>query len=206
MRKLLVIILLASSFLACNKNNPQIDKDGKTLVVYFSCTPDDVDAVTGPTSLYQYNSERVGATQVVAKYIIEKTGADESRITVEEGRYPNDYDALATLSKEERDNDIRPTLTSVTNLDGYQNIIIGFPIWWYQMPMAMYSFFDQYDLSGKNVYVFTTHEGSGLNGSPAEIRKLEPNANISDNGYSVRGTKADKNTDKIDKWLQSIGF
>lgn len=205
MRKLLLLPLLAGAMVACAKNDPKADPTGKTLVVYFSNTPD-LDATSGATELYQYNGERVGATQFVAKHIIAETGADEQRITVDPNRYPNDYDGLATLSKSERDNNIRPALTSTHDLSDYQNIIIGFPIWWYQMPMVMYSFFDQYDLSNKNVYVFTTHEGSGLNGSPSEIRALEPDANISDVGYDVRGTKASQDPSKISKWLKNIGL
>ena len=173
MQKILFTAVMMTALLtACssdddNNTNAPIEPidnpNGKTLVVYFSKTvPDGVDASTGATQVFNYKDRELGATQWVAQQIADRTGADMHRITVADGYYPVTYNELADFARNEKEAGTHPVLTSMlTNLADYQNIIIGTPVWWYTVPMPIYSFLDTYDLSGKNVMVFTTHEGSG---------------------------------------------
>lgn len=81
------------------------------------------------------------STEYFATYIQKQTGADLFRITVAEGHYPATYEPLAEAAKQEHDNHVLPKLMShIDNMDDYSTIIIGYPIWWYDMPMPVYSF------------------------------------------------------------------
>ena len=102
----------------------------KILVIYFSET---------------------GNTQKLAKLISDKVGGDFIRIETEKV-YPTDYNELVDDAKKEKENDDRPKLKTLNiNLDDYDTIFIGYPIWWYQMPMAMYTLFDNYDFADKTI-------------------------------------------------------
>jgi flavodoxin len=91
------------------------------------------------------------------------------------------------------------------NPEDYDVIFVGYPMWWYQMPMLMYTFFDAYDLSGKTIIPFNTHEGSGDGGTYDDIKELEPNATVLD-GFNVRGSSADEADSDLDKWLAGLNY
>ena len=193
---------MAALLTACSSdddnNNPvePIDNlNGKTLVVYFSKTvPDGVDASTGATPVFNYKDSELGATQWVAQQIADRTGADMHRITVADDYYPVTYNELADFARNEKE------------LADYQNIIIGTPVWWYTVPMPVYSFLDTYDLSGKNVMVFTTHEGSGLADAISVIRQQEPQAKVNSSGFQTRGASAGSQSNAINEWLNGLGY
>lgn len=91
-------------------------------------------------------------------------------------------------------------------MDQYDIIFIGYPIWWYQMPMILYTFFDEYDLSGKTIIPFNTHEGSGDSGTYQDIQKLEPNATVLD-GLAIRGGNMSGNqSDTVRSFLEGLGL
>lgn len=194
---------------SCNAktNEPGAPQDGKTVIVYLSQTaPEGVDATTGATPLTTYNGQTMGATQYVATRIQEQTGADVQRITLADDHYPSGYNAMADVAKNERDNNIHPTLTSTHDMSGYQNVIIAMPVWWYTMPMPVYSFLDMVNLSGKNVYIATTHAGSGLNNNPKRVQDEEPNALVSTDGLAIAGESVSQSASSITTWLQRIGL
>ena len=150
-----------------------------------------------------------GNTQKLAKLISDRVGGDFVRIeTVED--YPNpatDYSKLADMAKKERDDDARPELKDLDiNLDDYDTIFIGYPIWWYTLPMPMYTFFDTYDFSGKTIVPFNTHEGSGDGGTYETIKEFEPKATVL-SGLPIRGgDMASDQSSKVDNWLKELGF
>ena len=167
-------------------------KEGKTsldsskvLVVYFSET---------------------GNTQKLAKLISDRVGGDFVRIETVQ-TYPTEYQELADFAKNERDKDIHPELKDLNiNLEDYDTIFIGYPIWWYQMPMAMYTFFDTYDFDGKTIVPFNTHEGSGNGGTYDDIKELEPKATVLE-GLPIRGGDMEQDQGgKVDNWLKELGF
>ena len=113
----------------------------------------------------------MGNTKIVADYISEQTGADQFEIVTH--KYDGmSYKALCDLAQEEQRNDERPAFEGkLTNLDEYDVIFVGGPVWWGTWPQVMFTFFDTYDLSGKTLYPFTTHEGSGLGSCVSDLRK-----------------------------------
>ena len=155
----------------------------KILVIYFSET---------------------GNTQKLAKLISDKVGGDFVRIETEKV-YPEDYDELVDDAKKEKDNNDRPKLKELNiNLENYDTIFVGYPIWWYQMPMAMYTFFDTYDFANKTIIPFNTHEGSGSSGTYEDIQKLEPKAKVL-KGLPIRGgDMTSDQSNKVDNWLKKL--
>lgn len=135
------------------------------LVAYFSePLPDGVDASTSASRVI-VNGDLYGSVEYMAMVISEATGADVVRIQTATP-YPGNFDDLASQADNERQNDIRPALaTEIENFDDYDVLFVGYPIWWYQMPMAMYSFFDEYDFTGKTLIPFSSHGGSGWSGT-----------------------------------------
>lgn len=190
-------------------DNVQADSTGRTLVVYYSQKlPDGVDGTTGATDIVRDGDTQYGANQYLALMIARKTNADTLRLTVSSGYYPSTYNELATFARDERDNNTHPALTSRSiNMSDYDNIFISAPVWWGTIPMPVASFLDTYDLSGKHVFVVTTHAGSGAGSNRSAIEQLEPNAVVSGNVLAVRASSVGANTSStVDDWLKEIGF
>lgn len=208
-RVCLILFGALAVFSACDKplnENQEDGFNGKSIVVYFSNPLPGVDAVAG-ASITIKDGQKYGSVQYIAEVIKEKTDSDIHRITVEENHYPTVYRELADFANAEKADNARPKLTStLTNLDDYDVIFLGTPIWWYTLPMPVFSFLDRYDLSGKKVIPFTAHEGSGLGGAPATIKAEEPYATVETNGFSARGTQTSSQDDAIKSWLKSLGF
>ena len=210
MKKIVWMMVAVALMAGCSSDDenevvePIKDASGKTLVVYFhGPMPDGVDGSTGATPVVNGMS----ATQYVAQQIVDLTGADVHHITVADDHYPKVYDELATFARSEKETGTHPALTSLlTNLSEYKNVIIGTPVWWYTLPMPIHSFLDAYDLSGKNVMVFTTHEGSGLADAIDRIKEQEPNATVSTSGFHSRGNNVASQGDAIRDWITGLGF
>lgn len=173
--------------------------NGKNLVVYFSM-PDNVD-----NSTVVIDGETLGNTQYMAYVIEETVGADIFRIEPETP-YPTDHDTLVDLAKEEQNDNARPKIKdTIENFDTYENIFVGYPNWWGDMPMILYSFFDEYDFSGKTIIPFNTHSGSGFSDTISTIKELEPNAEVLDGKSISRNDIQDAEQEIID-WVKSLGF
>lgn len=146
-----------------------------------------------------------GTTQYVAQVIQEKTGADIFRIE-RQADYPLEYDAVTAQAKEEKENNVHPPIKdTIGDLSSYDTIFLGYPIWWYDAPMPVYSFLDQYDLSGKQVYIFVTHGGSGLSGTVSRIQTAEPGASVDQRGFAIYRTDVASDS-PIQAWLGNLGF
>lgn len=173
--------------------------NGKNLVVYFSM-PDNVD-----NSTVVIDGETLGNTQYMAYVIQETVGADIFRIKPETP-YPTDHDELVDLAKEEQNDNARPKIkANIENFDTYENIFVGYPNWWGDMPMILYSFFDEYDFPGKTIIPFNTHGGSGFSDTISTIKELEPNAEVLDGKSISRNDIQDAEQEIID-WVKSLGF
>lgn len=148
---------------------------------------------------------KTGNTETIANMIAGYTGGDLFRVetvTV----YPDEYNDLIEVAKEEQDNDERSELASaVEDMDKYQTVFIGFPNWWGTMPMAMFTFLESYDFAGKTVIPFCTHEGSALGRSESDIAALIPEAELQ-KGLAVRGSNVDSAEDDVVGWLEELGF
>ena len=107
----------------------------------------------------------------------------------------------------EQQNGILPELSShIENLDQYDTIFVGYPTWWYDMPQVMYSFFDEYDFSGKTIIPFNSHGGSGFSGSVQKIAELEPNATVRTDGLTISRGVVANSENTIVNWLDDIGM
>lgn len=160
-------------------------------------------AETGSESLVVYFSWS-GNTENVAKSIQSQTNSDIFEI-VPVIPYSDDYDTVLDLAQEEQKNNARPEISgSIESLEQYDVIYVGFPNWWGDMPMILYTFFDTYDLSGKTVALFCTSGGSGLSNTVREVKTLEPNATVTD-GLHIRDNAADNPESAVSEWLKDIG-
>ena len=183
----------------------KVAASGRALVAYFSVPETDgVDASSGASRLV-VDGKVMGNTAYVASVISEAAGADLFEIKTVR-TYPASHKALIDAAKVEADNDARPELaTHIADLTDYDVVFVGFPNWWYDMPMPLYSFFDEYDFGGKTVLPFCTHGGSRFSGAVKTIRGLEKEAVVLD-GYSVSRDDVADSKDDILKWLESIGM
>lgn len=159
---------------------------------------------TGAKSLVVYFSWS-GNTENVAKSIQTQTDADIFEI-VPATPYSDDYDTVVDLAQEEQRNNARPAISnSIESIEQYDVIYVGFPNWWGDMPMILYTFFDTYDLSGKTVALFCTSGGSGLSGTVNEVKILEPNATVTEGLHIGSGSSSNPDS-AVSEWLNDIGL
>ena len=188
---------------------PPVSSDTNVLIAYFSRVgntdfPQDVDAVSS-ASLLRKDGALYGNTQYVAALIQQATGGDLFLIETAK-KYPADYDETDQLGGKENRERSRPALAShVDDIAGYDMIYLGYPNWYYDMPMAVYAFLEEYDLSGKTIIPFVTSGGSGFSKSISEIQSLQPNAEVLTEGYKVTHSKVnDVTLEDIEEWLDSL--
>lgn len=183
--------------------------NGNILIVYFSVLENaDIEGVTAVSgaSIVVRDGEKLGNTQYMAQIIQQNTGGDIFRIeTVQE--YPLDHDPLVDMAAEEQDNEARPSLKALPeNLEDYDTVFIGYPNWWGDMPMPLYTFLESVDLSGKTIIPFCPHGGSGFSRTVSEIAKIQPEAEVSENGLAISRNDVDGSEDEIVDWLDSLGM
>lgn len=147
----------------------------------------------------------VGNTEVVAKKILNLTGSDLFKIETVQP-YPEDYTETTEVSKVELRQNARPELTEmVTTMDSYEVIYLGYPNWWGTMPMAVFTFLDSYDFTGKTIVPYCTHEGSGLGSSERDIKRLCPTAKVLP-GLAIKGGTVARADNEVVNWLKKLGL
>ena len=145
----------------------------------------------------------VGNTEIAARMIQDITGGDLFEICTVKN-YPVDYDETTRVAAAEKRSNFRPELVShVENMDHYDTIILGYPNWWSTFPMAVFTFLEEYDFSGKTILPFCTHEGSGLGKSMGDITRSCPNT-IVGKGLAIQGGKVNYAKEAINSWLNSF--
>lgn len=145
-----------------------------------------------------------GNTESVANEIQAQTGADIFEIVPAEP-YTDDYNTLLDIAQQEQADDARPAIADTVDVSGYETIFLGYPNWWGDMPMIVYTFLDDYDLSGKTIAPFVTSGGSGFSNTISAIEELEPDAEVAD-GLSLGSSQASNPGDAVSEWLSSIGL
>lgn len=166
-----------------SNTNTDTQKTGKALVLYFS---------------------QSGNTEKVAKFIQEKVNGDLVKLETVK-TYKSDYNGLLDEAQNEQKQNARPELKTKINIDDYDVIFLGYPNWWGDMPMPIYTFLEEYNLSGKTIAPFITHGGSGLSGTPNKIKKEQPNATVTE-GLAVSGSSAGSSKSSVQSWLSKIEF
>ena len=146
----------------------------------------------------------VGNTEVVAEKLKKLTGGELFQIRTHD--YPADYTACTEQAKREfKDKARPPVLDKVANMAAFRAVLLGYPNWWGTMPMAVHTFLEQYDFSGKRIAPFCTHEGSGLGRSEKDLAKLCHGAEILPGlavpGHAVAGADAE-----LRAWLVRLGL
>lgn len=160
---------------ASSTEQPSNAQESGVLVAYFSWADNavidgEVDAVASPSVTAP------GNVQQLAQWISERTGGDLFSIQVTEP-YSSDWDACLERANQERAEDARPELTaSVEQLERYDTVFLGYPNWWYGVPMALLSFLEENDLSDKQVYLFCSHGTGGLASSVEQIDEALPDS------------------------------
>lgn len=144
---------------------------------------------------------KVGNTEKAAKIIAELTGADLFKIE-QKVPYAEDYNTCIAQAKKDKQEGARPELISLPkSLNAYDEIYLGFPNYWGTMPMAVYTFLESFDFTGKKIYPFCTHEGSGLSGTEQDIRKNAKGA-VVEKGLAIRGSSVDNAKAVLEKWIE----
>ena len=197
---ILLFFAMSFSFMAYAKdaNNSQtMEKSKKVLVVYFS----------RPGSNYSVGNVKVGNTQVLAEMIAKETGAATFKIDPEKV-YPAGYDECTKVAKQEKTSNARPAIKGDVKVEDYDVIFIGYPNWWSDAPMPVYTFIEKHNWQGKTVIPFCTHEGSGLS-NEREIKAAVKGATLL-KGLGMYGHTAQNDRDNAAKtvknWLTEIGF
>lgn len=145
----------------------------------------------------------VGNTEVMAKKIQAMTGGDLFQIETLKA-YPEDYTETTNVAKDEKRENARPEITeTVDNMSSYDVIYLGYPNWWNTFPMAVFTFLESHDFSGKTIIPFCTHEGSGMGNSERDIKKLCPDANVLP-GLAIRGGSVGKADNEITDWIRKL--
>lgn len=181
----------------------------RTLIIWFSqpeeMKPDAVDGFSG-ASVLQKNTPETGSTQFVAQLIQKQTDGDLFRIETATP-YPRQHDALLRFAEKEQQTSARPSLkTPLPDLSDYDTIYVGYPIWWYTMPMVIYSLFEQNDFAGKTVIPFTTHGGSRLADSLRQIARMQPQARLVTRALSISRTDV-SGPDvpaQVEQWVKQV--
>ena len=205
---ILLVVCIGAIFVLKNNNGgnvmaesestTKINSGKKVLVAYFSRTGEQ----------YSVGTIKKGNTEIIAEMIASKTGGDTFEIKVANDNYPKAYKDLINYAQTEKRNNERPAIAGKVNIADYDVIFVGYPNWWGDMPMPVYTFLESYDFSGKTVIPFCTHEGSGLSGTESNVKtvtKTDVKKGLAIYGHTAQNnrTEADK---KVSQWLKDLGF
>lgn len=170
------------------------------------------EAMNGNDKINELNDDRIliiyfsrsGNTETLANFIHEQTGGELLKLETKVP-YPSDYDEVLAQAQEEQRKNARPELKTTINIDDYDVIFIGYPLWCYDIPMAFYTFFDSYDFEDKIIVPFMTHGTSGESGTFKKIGNYLDKATVL-KGFNVYGTDVGKSKTQVDIWLKELGF
>ena len=207
MKKLIAVMLLAALLIPsalAEEAAPRI------LVAYLSRAGENYnvgETREGSASAAYAGYIEKGNTAIMAGLIAGMTGGDLFEITPVTP-YPEDYASMLRVAQEEIDADARPELAArVENMADYDVIFIGYPIWHGRMPQAIYSFIEGYELAGKTVIPFNTHEGSGQSGTQRVIENALPGSTVLQ-GLAIQGKVAQEDPERtkalIEPWLEGM--
>lgn len=189
------------------KTNSESAVEGNNiLIAYFTAAENSGVDAAASASYSNINGEAKGRIRALADMIQAETGGELFSIHTSVV-YPSDGGELIDYADKEQSDNARPELTShIENLGQYDTIFVGYPNWWYDMPQAMYSFFDEYDFSGKTIIPFNSHNGSRFSDTIEMIQKLEPNANVITDGFTVNERDVPDAANDIAEWIDRLGY
>lgn len=229
------VLTMASSLAACGKSNETRQQMGSTgqssissessqktetnqsegtkqsnvLIAYFSRFgntdyPDDIDASTS-ASVVLDGDKRYGTTEYMAGLIRQSVGGEPHLIETKEF-YSGDFDEVREKNHDEMEENYLPPLKeSDLDISKYDTVFIGYPVWATDVPQAVLSFLEEYDLSGKTVIPFCTHDGYGAGSSYETVEKASHAGKCLD-GLAVEAEDVPSAQDTVVNWLESIGI
>lgn len=172
-------------------------ESSKILIAYFSRAGEN----------YSVGTINKGNTEIIAEMIAKETGGDLFKIEPVTP-YPENYNETVKIARNEKRTNARPKIKNkINNLQNYDVIFLGYPIWHGDLPMAFYTFFDENNLSEKTIVIFSTHEGSGLAGTDDAIANYTKEKVVKDT-LSIRGKRIQDSKDKVEtdvkKWINTL--
>lgn len=197
-RILTVLAMLTSLFPFTSQAQNKLEKmkTEKVLVAFFSRAGEN----------YAVGYIEKGNTHIVAEMIAEETGGTLFHIEPVTP-YPEDYTECTQVAKKEKNENARPAVKGNIKVEDYDVIFIGYPNWWGDMPMAVYTFIEKHDWTGKTVVPFCTHEGSGLSGTERKLKNACQGATVL-KGLAIRGNTAQNARTQakqiLTKWLENL--
>lgn len=172
------------STVQANETGETDSEEGSVLVAYFSWS---------------------GNTETVANLIAQQTGGDLFEI-VPATPYTDDYDTLLDVARQEQAEDARPALANtVENWDSYDTVFVGYPNWWSDAPMAVYTFLESYDFTGKTLIPFNTSSSGGFGRSLSGVTQSAPGAEILE-GLALTESELDDASSRVSAWISGVGL
>ena len=230
-RRLFAVLLAAVMVLtlaACGNSNTQDSSDNTKAQETTAAGTESTDSATASAETSEQPSSDISDTETaenkilvvyfswsghldsMAHWVADETGGDLYRVTAKDP-YPENYNQTADRAKQEQDNDVRPEIVvdiTEEQMAQYDTVFFGFPVWWYDLQMSMWTFLENYDFSGKTIIPFFSHEGSS-NGAGAlpTIEKLAEGATVrSDDALSIRGGKVDGSENDVREWVKGLDY
>ena len=193
MRKILLAMLIVTAVITS-----AFAAEAKMLVVVFSRADEN----------YNVGYIEVGNTMKLAQLISQKTGAELFEVAPAK-KYPADYDTCIDVAKKEQNQKARPAILEDKDISDYDVIFLGYPVWWGDIPMCLYTFIEAHDWSGKRVIPFCTHEGSGAGSTDRTLKSSLKGADVN-KVMAMRGSRAQKGGSEVentvDQWLKTLGL
>lgn len=192
--KMILMIVMVLGVAGCSQNESEENTSSRQS----NSTPQENLSDTSQLIVYFSWS---GNTRRVAEEIQRQTDAQLVELEPQQP-YTSDYDELLDVARDQQRQQARPAIANtIDNIDSYDVIFVGYPNWWGDMPMILYTFFDQYDLSGKTIVPFVTSGGSGFSDTLSTIEELESEATLLE-GLSLSEDEANQCTSEVEQWLQ----
>ena len=195
---MLLATLQITSCAQSNQRKEQRMENKKTLVVFFSRAGEN----------YAVGHIEKGNTHIIAEMIAAETGGDLFHIQPVTP-YPDDYTECTEVAKRELNGNARPAIQGDVAVEDYGIIFIGYPNWWGDVPMPVYTLIEKHNWQGKTVIPFCTHEGSGLSGTESKLRNACKGATVL-KGLAVRGTTAQNKQEQarqsVKNWLGKLEY
>ncbi|WP_026652457.1 flavodoxin [Butyrivibrio proteoclasticus] len=160
----------------------------KSLIIYFSRADEN----------YAVGYIDKGNTEIVAEYVQELTGADMFKVEPEIP-YAKDYKTCIEEAKKRIGN--APIREKLGDISDYDTVFVMSPIYWGTYAPEVETALEGLDFSNKKVRVICTHEGSGLSGMPADVKKMCKGADVETTGLAIKGSQAKESKDKVKAWL-----
>lgn len=162
-----------------------------------------MDTVAGASRVVK-EGEVSGNTEFIAKEIQKNLGGDLFAIKTVQ-KYPGEHQELLDFAYEELDKDARPELSGqIDNFESYDVVLVGYPNWNADLPMPLYTFFENYDFAGKTIIPFVTHGGSGFSDTVNTIKELEPDAEVIREGLSISRNDVANAQEDVKEWTDAL--